>query len=65
MFRQAPALGGAVGGGVIAVDTGLIPAAAAVLAFLGLVILLPVLRSRTARAARGAAMAERKHETTT
>ncbi|MBP2400694.1 MFS transporter [Streptomyces syringium] len=59
------ALGGAVGGGVIAAGMGLIPAAAAVLAFLGVVILLPVLRSRTARAALGAAMVERKHETTT
>ncbi|MEE4423537.1 MFS transporter [Streptomyces bugieae] len=42
------ALGGAVGGGFLAADQGLIPAAAAGLAFLSLVIMVPVMRSRTA-----------------
>ncbi|MET7640011.1 MFS transporter [Streptomyces sp. NPDC005438] len=42
------ALGGAVGGGVIAVGLGLVPAAAVGLAFLGLVTLLPAMRSRAA-----------------
>ncbi|MGW8552821.1 MFS transporter [Streptomyces tubercidicus] len=39
------ALGGAVGGGFLAAGQGLIPAAAAGLAFLGLMIMLPAIRS--------------------
>jgi len=58
------ALGGGVGGGVIAAGVGLIPAAAAVLAFLGLVALLPVMRGRIATVETAGAEAERERETT-
>lgn len=51
------ALGGAVGGGVFAADLGLVPAAAATLAFLGLLIMLPAMR-------RSAAVRRRQPETT-
>ena len=58
------ALGGGVGGGVIAAGVGLIPAAAAVLAFLGLVALLPVTRNRIATAETAGVAAGRERETT-
>ncbi|MFE3883402.1 MFS transporter [Streptomyces lydicus] len=57
------ALGGGVGGGVVAVGAGLIPAAAAVLAFLGLAALLPVTRNRIATAETAGVAAGRERET--
>ncbi|MGW7572861.1 MFS transporter [Streptomyces sp. NPDC054765] len=58
------ALGGAVGGGVIAAGMGFIPAAAAVLAFLGLLVLLPVMRSPTPTTETRGVQAEKARETT-